>query len=184
MKKFIAILCLAFLIMAFCACGNENVPNSTQSCANNTDVEDSQNGEMEQLWYTVYKSGEVVALQTEKFECDGSGNCLKIPVLPVLRELGADIEWVSTFEAVASKNGKEYLINYSKHTFTEKGTEKNLLDILDNQGNYGYNYVYENGTAKLLVEFEILRALMAKIDAPIYVKGYSENAYVWSDYSE
>ncbi|MBQ8146582.1 MAG: hypothetical protein IJ039_07335 [Clostridia bacterium] len=140
MKKFIAILCLAFLIMAFCACGNENVPNSSQSSANNTDVDDSQNGGAEQPWYTLYKSGEVVALQTEKFECDELGNCLKIPVVPVLRGLGADIEWVSDTVATVVFQNITYTLDTEQGTMIENGSTESIFHILPPGFDGGRNY--------------------------------------------
>lgn len=123
-----------------------------------------------------------------KIEESDISDIYSISLNEVLQSCGFVIERTGDIEAVASKNGSEYLINYSKHTFVEKGTENNLLENTDNRENYRCSYIFKNGEAKLFVDFETLNELMTKIDAPIYmVKNYFTSPYpiyIWSDYGK
>ena len=123
-----------------------------------------------------------------KVETVGISDVYSISLKEVLEGCGFNFEWTDNTKAIASKNGKEYLINFSLRTFVEKEKEENLIANTDNREDYRCNYIFEGGKATILVDFKTLSELMAKIDAPIYMsKNYFTNSfpvYIWSDYGD
>ena len=106
-------------------------------------------------------------------------------ITDVLKGCGFDIKETGENQVVASKNNCEYIIDFENMTFTKKGTEENLLANTENRETYRCNLQQTEGEAILMVDFDTIKSIMCKIDAPIFVRSlYSNNSciYIWSDY--